>query len=86
MKMAERALHFGLNDDEWDEEPLLIQMMASINAIINYNMNPVWANGREDDRPGGLGPYRDRPAVQYFHIGDGELIQGGDQQEAEGRS
>ena len=87
--MAESALRYGLNDDEWDGDALLIKMMTSINAIIDYNLNPSGVN-REANRPGGLDPDRpsvpDRPVVQYFHIGDGELTESGNQQEAEGRS
>ena len=78
IRMAQSAMAYGLNDDEWDSEALLIQMMASISAIMDSNLNPMMAYMRPQPPV--------RPEVQYFHIGDPELNEREDQQGAEGRN
>ena len=46
IRMAERALELGIIDDDWDDDFLLSRLKTSIEATINYNLDPAYSQPR----------------------------------------
>ena len=40
IRMAQRAMAYGLNDDEWDSEAMLTTLMGSIETMMDNSLNP----------------------------------------------
>ena len=57
IRMAQRAVANGLDDDDWDSDALLTTLMGSIDAMMDNSLNEELGRRRLSN-------------VQYFHIGD----------------
>ena len=61
--MAQRAITYGLDDDDWDSEALLTTLMGQIDTMMDNDLN------RQLGR-------RQLSGVQYFDISDQQETEG----------